>query len=1796
MLSSNQYDEGNHRISCVRISPCTKKLAVGNEVGECLVFDITDIQMSHVIASHLDHKGYAISSLCWSNDSSTLFSGCSIGKVIEWHISDIVSDKVTRNSFDWKSMLGLRTGHLLATLDLEITQLKYSISFENIGYYLLVSSGNQTILYLLETSTSNGVYNSAIIRTIRISSSNREYYDLSSSTAIFNETNYIASSFFSCRKSMISPGMLELLLCDIEGKSSQEFTLKPISASGLLSRHMSPSLNKNGLVEASNIQCGFRSMYVSENALLKHLIFSISEKHKLYVINILEMTIQYLPLFGNIQVVSLALSNDKLLVFWKYDDSDDSRVFLDLFQLVNSHEDKTGAILVYNVSLHRCFAKIQKFWLKSYSEEVEVTWKAINKSPKSMTSFRLKFPRESIGSTYRRIHNYVKTALLMDSHDVLSNEEMNEEFEHIEQYLNNSIQLADAEMESIIFHDHGTLLTENQQILGWTIDEVAFYGLPITTDKQGRVKSISEDILTQLKDLNACVSNNDIDADHIQRDRKVSLTELTNILDFQDVSTNQIDMLDVFLDDDSLVGVTIDDVVDNSGMSPNKRRSANFNFDININEQVIKELCNAVDDTLELSSEVLKFEDFEKSNNKEDKLLLDVDVLVASVDFEIANTQSILKDGYYTHLANSDEVIQLIDSIQSDVLYHVNTLNSSLDLPLLSEDFVDPSNSLNKEEVIKVDESRVTNDEHERYTIDEDSYDENSWLHDSESGCWLECYWWTEKLNPVKNRIINYEHLTLSSLSVHNPVVSFQQSNDEFTHDYEETVLISESFQHVDETSRIHLKLSYPSKVSKRKSEIVDSNDEVFVDVFPPNIYRITLFCPTGLGVKLAITQDEHIYIQAFRRLSNGNRGPAELSEVIEIGDELISINDIHFCGLGMTNIVHMLNPQNFIKCFGSYNLQMMLKKADRSVSFAAVPEESQHQYQHQSQHQSQLLHVTTNPLLNIFAPVIHSHERIRSEMTSILSLVIPSLNHFYQSSDYEILTNAQLIELYRIDQWKRHCYPGALILAAISPSNIIPYKSFQDSINGWDVQILDMNELLEQLWSWRAMIYGTNHLGFFINSTKTFCRGLRTKVDIGVYESLPFEDEKVTRFALHKHHNSSTRSFNQLEVTKGIEKLQEVYHETSLASRELVSKRFSFLYLTIDREESSNSYNRVVSSYKSLMNKEFTFSEVYELLVFETENQNSYFPQMMSKSNRLQVQSPKIPTSSTLGIYLPPFEISMILFHYLKALFTTRKSDSLKETGNTSILLDTWMELFIPLEATKRSQLRQELSYEYAREHGFSSMQEMTLYIRRVCILILVYFALNSLNHQTICIIIETIQDLEGLSLELDTCLHESSNELKHCRWNDIESTTFLQQFFSYLDPDFILRVCSIRDCDIDRSRTIISLLDLVAKDPILSISLDITRKYVSMSLSFNRETIYPTARVMIKGIKAMANSDVGSFYCGVYCFLSDIFHLDAKLASDISVLSFPYISPMRVKSILFSNQSLLDECPNTTSRRIYQYYLSSLIRKHGLENHVVLVTEWLEVLAIIWKSTQLDLIQDEIDVYKNDKVSIRPTLTFSFEGLGGYRVPLGTSPTATTSFLIHRINEIIENEDNIYRYSSYDVAKLCFRYELYDCYIKCLRGMINNLLFHQSLDEQVSHSIFEMNHYLYRKYINEILDKLVEIHIQKLSKLELSSKLIQMDEIATRLGSCIEIEWMMKNNISAMHVIFKCWEEIVDIKMNQNVLNIDFKRYGYNLLGNILVSFLKKKVTLEMLLSLNKDIQNSFTIEFYQYLAAHR
>lgn len=95
--------------------------------------------------------------------------------------------------------------------------------------------------------------------------------------------------------------------------------------------------------------------------------------------------------------------------------------------------------------------------------------------------------------------------------------------------------------------------------------------------------------------------------------------------------------------------------------------------------------------------------------------------------------------------------------------------------------------------------------------------------------------------------------------------------------------------------------------------------------MLPPNCYEVQVVAPQGIGLHLVMhPRDGNIIVEAFNLLPNGQKGPAELSGKVALGDHLVAVNGVSVVGISLDKVsasLKQLHPDVRIRVFTSLNI-----------------------------------------------------------------------------------------------------------------------------------------------------------------------------------------------------------------------------------------------------------------------------------------------------------------------------------------------------------------------------------------------------------------------------------------------------------------------------------------------------------------------------------------------------------------------------------------------------------------------------------------------------------------------------------------------------------------------------------------------------------------------------------------------------------------------------------------------------------------------------------------------------------
>jgi hypothetical protein len=151
-------------ISALKISPCSKYLAIGTVSGAFVVFslDIVGKRNIEILSSHDEHLGSVITSIIWRTDSTRVFSGSNKGVVVEFICSFLIE------SSNWFAKLIGKNTNIICRCAKPIHNLSCSTieSNDQLIDLLIVSSGSHAFLYQIDRSKDGIISNNSIMREI----------------------------------------------------------------------------------------------------------------------------------------------------------------------------------------------------------------------------------------------------------------------------------------------------------------------------------------------------------------------------------------------------------------------------------------------------------------------------------------------------------------------------------------------------------------------------------------------------------------------------------------------------------------------------------------------------------------------------------------------------------------------------------------------------------------------------------------------------------------------------------------------------------------------------------------------------------------------------------------------------------------------------------------------------------------------------------------------------------------------------------------------------------------------------------------------------------------------------------------------------------------------------------------------------------------------------------------------------------------------------------------------------------------------------------------------------------------------------------------------------------------------------------------------------------------------------------------------------------------------------------------------------------------------------------------------
>jgi hypothetical protein len=1650
-------------VTTIRISECLNRLAFGTASGDVYVFNVQNIHSSYLIGSHSDHRGNHVRSLCWSPNSQFLVSGCEYGKVIEWTpVKNKVDERV---SLTWaKSLLGMRSGLVLHTSSSSIGQLDIAIRSDNTvsantnidRYLLLVSTGDQSLLLDVQRVYTGKQYESTVLKTVRIEpgiygsrSKAASLFANSPTTSIFKKS----SGFLSCRKGN-STGP-ELVYCDADGENYQLFNLKLIHGhsnhadSSELSSHIaqdSSNCRKNGCITPF----GFKYVVSSDDPEYRRLLFVVSDNNRLCIIDVIGLTVQFFPLFADSIIDSISFSDNKLIIL-RHDELSGGS-FIDLLEII-SPRTFTSPILIYNSSVYRAVKKLQHLWRQRYAPSD--VWKNIVSSHGKETSLpsspRVDNKRNSglsssTGSTANEEdeeYDYFPDADTRNRPIIPSRSSSTssgqddvlliwQQYDKVEAMVEKALNIADGETESAIFSGDSEALMfsdfySTASGASWNIDQIALHGLPITTDTQGRVKSLPEGVVEQLRCLHACVSD-DKSMDAVEVNRRRTLKEVITSLD----TNATIDETEIaggfgFASDRSVVSssaprskprssnqvglaaVNGSQTSSRSGSSRNSSRdydasidemnevihqnSLSRNSSSSIDQENIFKLIRSVESTLNLSEIVLRASSMmtpanafispkaKVSEQSVEVLMMDIDDLIASSTTLLHSSeniadiisapgkdttqqphdQALLIDGYNTR--ELDEAVDSAVASMASVILDSIQMHTGTSFEKIVSDLADIKDSSYCNGA-----SNDPSDIYEYMNLSPSTTIARSLSRSSDLNCTATIHAQATKLEQKDLNLYQYQderHIIADKYLFSD--TSSDVSDAEFMHESSTCWIESWWTQAIDQKSsfandnkqsvksrlmRLIKKHQQPSHIVSptNVTDIVDA-----VNAAEPMVFDIDLYAPMGLGIALLISPEGNLTVKSFKRLSNGEKGPAELSGHISTGDQIIGINGENLENVGVEKLSNV-----FELCYANPGY-ITLKMRSRCVVSAA--NNSLQLYQDTP-------HAAGNPLLDLFGPTfsLSVGEIIDSPDDNDISLSA-DLSHHHQQHDLmdSLAEKLEVLGLFvgvlgdgessyglsprlshrsisgvgggrsslkdNIHEQIRsnHIYPEAAATACILEEYREADHTPSDEVVEMQRQVTDMqysrffadskypklirspiiegNEQFSNYCIVTQLIEVNGHVvidGLEAISGRNYVTSLQhdkvyaLKDEPDTIGDANVDHQQAEKMMRSPHGLQDILRIYTAKALKSDAAIREQYFEDILMHLQAQSKRFANFSLRRYLKKKLRTVNSATIHQHTTGNHQSLSSMLLESNPFEIH----------------QINPVDIAYGSELGIYLPEYSMTLQLYLYVVKILTITGELVSQENSNQRQrlqpqleildrlvkLFEAWLTIFIPLNLQYRAKLWSStlLSEDYCRSHGFHTARDMQDYLRLVNELTTLYVGICSLGPRFIDVLTSSITEpkkfkwtkfLPGSIIRETLSL---SDHLEDFIWTEAQVISFTRKYGAYLHLDFCLHCSGIRQ----HSASLQLVLETATYGYDLSIASNLLRSYFD-----SRDQKYVSARIIYKAIADAVAKESVTIFCALFNMLGSLFRRDEKLACELAATTFPSIGPWIVKYILFGD-----------------------------------------------------------------------------------------------------------------------------------------------------------------------------------------------------------------------------------------------------------------------------------------------------
>ena len=368
----------NVTLTCIRFSPCQTYLAVGTASGTVLVFNLKDRSKLDIKCYHDDHRGKAISALCWSHDSSKLFSGCIGGVVIEFIFSENVSDWNSSASstsamalnFASALLMGKKYTTLICQSEEIVRQIECAFSDTcscGSADILLVSVAHHSLLFQLPINKNQAprFCDIPLHTGTNLQTSNEQNTDGIARETHFDEL-WCASAFYNSYTSMgvnnqpqiqatsiiiaqSCESGIKLVYCTLDGEVQEHFQLKgPYRA------------RTDDGYGWESCCLGVRCLSSFNSNLHKHLMTLVTADNSVMLINLQDMSCDYLLQHFDYSIHAAVPNNGRVLLL--YENVDQEMMMTDLLEVLTP-TSAVPPLNIFDSHLYLSVTYMKRCWL-----------------------------------------------------------------------------------------------------------------------------------------------------------------------------------------------------------------------------------------------------------------------------------------------------------------------------------------------------------------------------------------------------------------------------------------------------------------------------------------------------------------------------------------------------------------------------------------------------------------------------------------------------------------------------------------------------------------------------------------------------------------------------------------------------------------------------------------------------------------------------------------------------------------------------------------------------------------------------------------------------------------------------------------------------------------------------------------------------------------------------------------------------------------------------------------------------------------------------------------------------------------------------------------------------------------------------------------------------------------------------------------------------------------------------------------------------------------------------------------